>query len=183
MGKFFKFFFKHKKLAAGLCIGLTALLVLSFLVSLKGQLMLAFMASAFLFAAVTVGGFIWMKTRPKRSVVFKVDFQYKEPAFQVFSLGGRHKLKARILATTSEKGENKEVYEKVLHLEVRPKKGENLLVWFRQQIEDEIEKGTRMLLAQNADQQIQVDESFRKELEGWQKRDGKVIDVEMEESP
>ena len=70
-----------------------------------------------------------------------------------------------------------------MHLEVRPKKGENLLVWFRQQIEDEIEKGTRMLLAQNADQQIQVDESFRKELEGWQKRDGKVIDVEMEESP
>ena len=181
MGKFFKLFLKHKKLAAVLGVSLALLLVFAFLGSLKGQLMMALLSTAFLFATVTVGGFIWMKSKPKRSVVFKVDFQYKEPAFQIFSLGGRHKLKARILATTSEKGENKEVYEKVLDLEVRPKKGEDLLGWFRQQIEEEIEKGTRILLAQNAGQQIQVDESFREEMKGWQKRDGKVIDVEVED--
>ena len=74
MGKFFKFFLKHKKLTAVLGVGFVLLLVFASLGSLKGQLMMALLSTAFLFATVTVGGFIWMKSKPRRSVVFKVDF-------------------------------------------------------------------------------------------------------------
>jgi len=41
MGKFFKFFLKHKKLTAVLGVGLVLLLVFAFFSSFKGQLMMA----------------------------------------------------------------------------------------------------------------------------------------------
>ncbi|MEL0119317.1 MAG: hypothetical protein VXB01_10290, partial [Opitutae bacterium] len=87
---------------------------------------------------------------------------------------------AKITATTTEHNESREVYEKVLDFEVRPRKGEDLLGWFKKQIEDEIDRGTRALLAQNPNQEIRTDSSFRTELEGWRKRDSKVVDADLE---
>ena len=180
MGKFFQFVARHRKLALGIGAGLVVLGAFSFLTSLKGQLMLAFLASAFLFAAMAVGGYVYLKTRPKCSVVFKVKFQYKEPTPRIFTHNGPHKLHAKIVATTTEGNESKEVYEKVLYFEVRPRKGEDLLGWFKKQIEDEIDRGTRALLAQDPDRQICTDDSFRTELDGWSKRDAGTIDAEVQ---
>ena len=138
MVKFLKLINRHKKLTLFIAGALIVVGTVSFLTSLKGQLMLAFLASAFLFASVVVGGFIYLKSRPKRSVVFKVNFQYKEPTPKIFTHQGPHKLHAKITATTTEHNESREVYEKVLDFEVRPRKGEDLLGWFKKQIEDEI---------------------------------------------
>ena len=52
--------------------------------------------------------------------------------------------------------------------------------WFKKQIEDEIDRGTRALLAQNPNQEIRTDSSFRTELEGWRKRDSKIVDADLE---
>ena len=180
MVKFLKLINKHKKLTLFVAGALIVVGTVSFLTSLKGQLMLAFLASAFLFASVVVGGFIYLKSRPKRSVVFKVNFQYKEPTPKIFTHQGPHKLHAKITATTTEHNESREVYEKVLDFEVRPRKGEDLLGWFKKQIEDEIDRGIRALLAQNPNQEIRTDSSFRTELEGWRKRDSKVVDADLE---
>ncbi len=101
MVKFLNVINRHKKLTLFIVGGLIVVGTVSFLTSLKGQLMLAFIASAFLFASVVVGGFIYLKSRPKRSVVFKVNFQYKEPTPKIFTHHGPHKLHAKITATTT----------------------------------------------------------------------------------
>ncbi len=185
MLKFFKLVRKHKKLATVIGLGLVGLVAFSFLTSLKGQLMLAFLASAFLFAAVSVGGFVYLKTRPRRSVVFKAELKYSEARktpvlLKPFKSDERDEIYVRIVATTTEGNESKEVYEKTFDYKTRPREDGNLLDRVTKQIEDEMLQGARILQAQHPDLDIQTDDSFRLELDGWRKHDSKAIDAEVE---
>ena len=178
MLKFFQFLGKHKKLTIGIGAGLVLLGAFSFLTSLKGQLMLAFLASAFLFAAVSVGGFVWLKSRPKSTVLFKVHVEYKEPRRKIFGHDAPTRLYAKITATTSQQEQSREVYEKVLEMERNPRPGEDLLAWFQEQIDGELQKGAHALQAQDPDIEIQTDESFRLELDGRQQHVPKPVDTQ-----